>query len=543
MQTALDKLESWSHEWGLQISSTKTKAIIFTRRHIPSNLLLSLSNVPLEFTTKATYLGVILDRQLTWGPQITSLHDRCSSDLRLMSVLAANRWGADLVSLRRLYISLIRPKLDYACFLYSTAAPSHLIKLDRIQFAALRIMLGVLKCTPTYKLEIEANIMPLELRRNLLLTRYTCRIFTIKNHPLRHQVLTYSPTLFPKNSPHLLPVTGRIFSQFQTLNISLPSLQPASMTYRYFFPQFPILCSLSSVPKSDVSPANWNRMFLDLKNSVYSDCTAIYTDGSVQGQNCGCAVWSSEFTILAHLPCNVSIYTAELYAIYCALKFISASPGKYVIFSDSLSSIKALQNPLPATNYLITWILQELNKMPFKKVTLEWLPSHVGIAGNEEADRLARQSLKLSTVTKLSPTLYDQLNNINSHYLNSWQQLWSTFSSSLTNFKTHIGPPTYTHLSRVDQVVITRLRLKTCKLTHSHYFTKSPHFSCTHCTCSMTLQHLFITCPVYHTARAPLIEACTLNNQPFAINTLVSESFPPALLLTFMHTTKLFNMV
>ena len=49
-------------------------------------------------------------------------------------------------------------------FLHKNLAKTHLTKLDRIQYEAAKIMLGVLYAKPNYKLEIEANLMPLNIR-------------------------------------------------------------------------------------------------------------------------------------------------------------------------------------------------------------------------------------------------------------------------------------------------------------------------------------------------------------------------------------------
>ena len=102
-------------------------------------------------------------------------------DLRILSIISARNWGADTISISRIYRSLILPKLDYGSFLYSTAAPTYLKMLDRIQYGAIRIILGALKRTRVDCLEAEANI-PLVYRRTQLLIRYIIRILSISLH-------------------------------------------------------------------------------------------------------------------------------------------------------------------------------------------------------------------------------------------------------------------------------------------------------------------------------------------------------------------------
>ena len=132
-----------------------------------------------------------LDRKLSWSKYILSLRDRCCKDLRILSIISARNWGADTISISRIYRSLILPKLDYGSFLYSTAALTYLKMLDRIQYGAIRIILGALKCTKVDCLEAEANIIPLVYRRTELLIRYIIRTLSISLHPFSELYKSY----------------------------------------------------------------------------------------------------------------------------------------------------------------------------------------------------------------------------------------------------------------------------------------------------------------------------------------------------------------
>ena len=59
-------------------------------------------------------------------------------------------------------------------------------KLDSIQISSLEIALGVLRPIPNFKILAEANVMPLNLRRNELLMRYSYRVGIIPTHPIRN---------------------------------------------------------------------------------------------------------------------------------------------------------------------------------------------------------------------------------------------------------------------------------------------------------------------------------------------------------------------
>ena len=93
-----------------------------------------------------------------------------------------------------------------------------------------------------------------------------------------------------------------------------------------------------------------------------------------------------------------SIFTAELEAIKSALNWVSISPRskkKYVIFSDSKSVLESIYSQ-ESKNPIMLEVLDTLQKLRINGFIVKfcWLPSHVGIQGNEAADVSAKSALK-----------------------------------------------------------------------------------------------------------------------------------------------------
>jgi len=81
------------------------------------------------------------------------------------------------------------------------------------------------------------------------------------------------------------------------------------------------------------------------------------------------------------------------HALDMALDIIRRTRSKdYVVFSDSLSSLQAIES-CKVENPLILKILKDHNQLinSGKSITFRWIPSHIGIRGNEDADIAARQ--------------------------------------------------------------------------------------------------------------------------------------------------------
>jgi ribonuclease HI len=129
----------------------------------------------------------------------------------------------------------------------------------------------------------------------------------------------------------------------------------------------------------------------------YSDYHSVYTDGSKEGERVAAAAVGSRRTLSSRLPDKASVSSAELKAILMALDYVSRSTGdKHIIFSDSLSSLQSLCNS-KCKNPLVQKIVSKYSSLSSqgKDIIFCWLPSHVGISGNEKADSAAKAALGL----------------------------------------------------------------------------------------------------------------------------------------------------
>ena len=226
---------------------------------------LLLGGTQLEYVGSHKFQGMTLDRKLSWNTHILSLRDRFSKDLRIQSILSARNGGpvlADTISISRIYRSLILPKLDYRSFLYSTAAPTYSKMLDRIQYGAIRIIFGALKCTRVDCLEAEANIIPLVYRSTELLIRYIIRTLSISLHPFSE---LYSP----------LSVVGRVYELFRKYNLSVDMFKTYPLEQRCGYIGIKTRTSLAVNKKSDKTDVVWSQLATKLHASEYSDRIAV----------------------------------------------------------------------------------------------------------------------------------------------------------------------------------------------------------------------------------------------------------------------------
>ena len=209
------------------------------------------------------------------------------------------------------------------------------------------------------------------------------------------------------------------------------------MCARYSFCTLPVAASPSEMQKTGRLPSQWRAVFCDLHASRYSTrrMRMVFTDGAKSLERSGSAVWSPQFSIMARLPASISVFTAELFAIYLALQFLKTTPGRFVLHTGCLSAIAALQILRRSSHHLLASILPLLESFLSGKVFLEWVPSHVGIEGNEMADRLVYRSLTLQTITLVHSSVMELRSTIGHCYFCTWSSQWSTLSPDLICFK------------------------------------------------------------------------------------------------------------
>ena len=83
---------------------------------------------------------------------------------------------------------------------------------------------------------------------------------------------------------------------------------------------------------------------------------------------------------------EASICTAELLAIEAAIEYIwDSSDEEFMIITDSLSSLQALKSQ-KLNNPIVSNILHMCHYLSgHKDIIFCWVPSHIGIQGNERA--------------------------------------------------------------------------------------------------------------------------------------------------------------
>uniref|UniRef100_A0A1Y1KUU7 Reverse transcriptase domain-containing protein n=1 Tax=Photinus pyralis TaxID=7054 RepID=A0A1Y1KUU7_PHOPY len=138
IQAAIRELLLWTDRWRLKFNPQKTQAIIFGNR--PHNRLpkIRISGHDVDWQPHITYLGVTLDRRLTFNKHVeTTINKSHNARMALYPLLAAE--ALPLNTKIMLYKSYIRPILTYASAGWMTyVSDTNVRKLETAQTKAQR---------------------------------------------------------------------------------------------------------------------------------------------------------------------------------------------------------------------------------------------------------------------------------------------------------------------------------------------------------------------------------------------------------------------
>ena len=89
--------------------------------------------------------------------------------LALMKKLAGTTWGADTLTLKRLYTGRVRPVLEHGITAWGTTAKSNFDQVSKVQNQPTRIITGAMKSTSIVALETNTGLQSLDDRRDFKL--------------------------------------------------------------------------------------------------------------------------------------------------------------------------------------------------------------------------------------------------------------------------------------------------------------------------------------------------------------------------------------
>ena len=405
----------------------------------------------------------------------------------------------------------------------------------------LRLCTGAFRTSPIESIYIDSNELPLDLRREELGLRYMTRIKSSPNHPSFKMLKECNSEKFGLRSSK--PFQIRLLEDLEDNTIQTQRIH--QVDYPAVPPWLlPEVCICpKSASRSNLSNEEIRTHFLN-HNSEHVNSEKFYTDGSKSKEGVGCAVVHNDTSYVAKLPNSASVFSAELSAIVQALELVHQSKKrKFVIYSDSWSALESLRTFIsfhPLIQKAQEWLFHISCRK--KSVCFCWVPAHVGIHGNERADKEAKVACTSSDYEIKKVPHYDMRRPIKSYILQKWQKRWSSpllgnnkkykeIRNSIECWSSSFNP------NRKIEIVLTRLRIGHTRLTHQFILEGGDPPVCDNCATTLSVKHILVGCPMFSRQRLKY------NLDGKTINEILGDEADVDALVCFLQEIAIFNEI
>ena len=185
---ALKELTDYYQRNSLNANPGKTQVCAFhLKNHLARRRLkVQWNQQELECNDFPVYLGVTLDRTLSYAEHTRKTKGKTATRNNLLAKLANSSWGADPVTLRTTALALSYSTAEYCCPVWGRSC--HAKKVDAELNNACRIVTGNLRPTPLPSLYRLAGIAPPEIRRDVMTKTEKFKQEIDERHPLHGHV-------------------------------------------------------------------------------------------------------------------------------------------------------------------------------------------------------------------------------------------------------------------------------------------------------------------------------------------------------------------
>jgi len=161
----LTTLNTYFQRWRFKLNPNKTVVYEFylNNKQDDKTLDIRFDNVQLNHNFTPKYLGITLDRTLSFKKHIENSAKKVKSRVNLIRKLAGTGWGANAITLRTATMAIVYSTAEYGAPMWINSA--HVTRINSELNNAMRIISGTVKITQTPWLPLLINIAPPHIRR------------------------------------------------------------------------------------------------------------------------------------------------------------------------------------------------------------------------------------------------------------------------------------------------------------------------------------------------------------------------------------------
>lgn len=329
-------------------------------------------------------LGITFDNKFNFRKNNNENKEKVLKQMNVLKIFGNKRGGAHPKSMLNVHNALIRSRTTYASVCSIPEDKQIIAKLQTLHNTALRHCLGVAKSTPIVAILGEAAEWPVELIAKFQNIKFIAKHIA-NNSNIGKDIKSNQSTFY----------LNKLYSEFPILKY-IPVINRNKLNQQ----NLNICCDIFNY-KKNLTILEKRYLALDRINQL-SDSCMIYTDGSKDNEGVGIGIFleDTKEKLQFFSDLQISIKCTEMIAIFLAIHLTLKMGKKNItILTDSKSSCTSLANHVlnkhcKTDKYFENKIINLANIHTNTNITVQWIPAHVGIIGNEIADSLAGEKHK-----------------------------------------------------------------------------------------------------------------------------------------------------
>lgn len=522
------------------------------------------------------YLGFWLDPSLTFETHRTKALAKAGTSLHALRGLAGSTWGVALSYMRRTYQAIVIPQM-----LYGVAAwfqPGALTKKEATKtvrgFAAIQkraavLISGAFRTTAAEALNIELHLLPMRLQMEQLTKETALRIRTGPTHAMP----TYLRVQRSEEETKLggfTPMEVHAWKKGGCLEAP-PNALHGNWESREAFVRAPWHAPPKVIIEEREEATRLHNVML---HKLTDKPLMLYTDGSgFQGQVAASMVslqTKKQWTECLGTEGSSTVYAGEARGIEFALRAAlhygdmpnweaQVKQHGVVILSDSQAALRTLLKPSMVSGQVFVRTCQSLLDECAEEgipVTLQWIPAHIGIPGNEAADRAAKRTAQAAArqpavLTNWSNTRQNQQywlaaaakRRIRQSAKDAWKKEWERGKTAaptrrLFNVPTKKALRYWGGLRKATASILIQLR--TQRVALNHYLWRINLRDSPLCLCDLggqTVRHIIMDCPQFVSQRDSMFEKIRGVKRAAGFDMIMSEKGAAVAIAQFILET------
>jgi hypothetical protein len=141
LQSAVNKVATWTTKWRIELNESKSVHIDFTNKRITQQSIF-INGAQVPYTNTAKYLGMNLDAKLRWKEHIKKKRDELNIKFRKMYWLLGRNSELSIHNKLLLYKQVLRPVWSYGIQLWGCASNSNIQVIQRYQNKVLKCIVN-----------------------------------------------------------------------------------------------------------------------------------------------------------------------------------------------------------------------------------------------------------------------------------------------------------------------------------------------------------------------------------------------------------------